>query len=245
MSGIGNEGGTVTCDEARALTIDGLTRSLQPAESRSLGEHLASCESCRIAGEELRVLWKELAELPTPRARSDAQARFRLALDGAAAAESAVSIDRAPRRLWRWSAAAASLFIAAALGYTAGAAFPRGERPIAAATSTSPGGMYLLLLHVREMPGAVRRPADEARIVAEYARWARGLSEAGKLVVAEKLADAPAEVLGPGMPSADNDRIGGFFLIRASSFEEAQRIASDCPHLQYGGRVELRAIEPT
>jgi hypothetical protein len=101
-----------------------------------------------------------------------------------------------------------------------------------------------LLLRVREQPGTVTQPDVEARLVAEYAAWARGLQEEGKLLSAEKLADEPAELLGSGA-SPEGDRVGGFFLIRAASFEEAQRIARDCPHLRHGGRVELRAIEPT
>jgi hypothetical protein len=34
----------------------------------------------------------------------------------------------------------------------------------------------------------------------------------------------------------------GYFLIRATSGEEAVRIARLCPHLNYGGTVEVRAI---
>ena len=247
MPGTGNEGETVTCNDARALILDGLTRELQPPEVRALDGHVAVCELCRIASEDLRALWSDLGKLSAPAPRPDARARFHRALAGATATEPVREAGLPSRhaRIWRWSAIAAAVLVAAILGYARGTATRGQEAPRAAASAAPRGGTYLLLLHVRTAAGAATRPADEARIVAEYSRWARGLSAAGKLVVAEKLADRPAEMLGAGAPPDDGDRIGGFFLIRAASFEEAQRIANDCPHLQYGGRVELRAIEPT
>ena len=69
------------------------------------------------------------------------------------------------------------------------------------------------------------------------------------VVSAAELAEAPARwygAAGRGVDDGPNgDRLGGFFLIRASGFAEAQRIAADCPHLRHGGRVELRTIQPT
>jgi hypothetical protein len=39
--------------------------------------------------------------------------------------------------------------------------------------------------------------------------------------------------------------IGGLFAIKADDYEKAVEIARECPHLKYGGRIELREIEPT
>ena len=39
--------------------------------------------------------------------------------------------------------------------------------------------------------------------------------------------------------------IGGYFTIEAADYNEAVEICSDCPHLTYGGRIELREVEPT
>ena len=39
--------------------------------------------------------------------------------------------------------------------------------------------------------------------------------------------------------------IGGLFTIKAADYDEAVEISKECPHLKYGGRVELREIEPT
>jgi hypothetical protein len=37
--------------------------------------------------------------------------------------------------------------------------------------------------------------------------------------------------------------LGGFFILRAESYEAAAAIAADCPHVRRGGTVELRRIE--
>jgi len=233
----------MTCDVVRPLLVDDLMHAIDPAERSALNGHLATCASCRTARDELSALWADLGEVPAPAVRPDATKRFQLALAGAMAAHAAE-----PRRVrapfWRRTAIAASIVIVAVGSFFAGGAFPSRQAGVPKVAASDAGHVYLLLLRVRERPGAVTDPAVEARLVAEYAAWARGLSEQGKLLTAEKLADEPAELLGPGA-TQEGDRVGGFFLIRAANFEEAQRIARDCPHLRHGGHVELRAIEPT
>ncbi len=39
--------------------------------------------------------------------------------------------------------------------------------------------------------------------------------------------------------------IGGIFTIDADSYDEAVEISKDCPHLKYGGWIEVREVEPT
>ena len=233
----------MTCDAARSLIVDELTHAITPAEKLALNGHLAGCSACRARGEELRALWADLGKLPVPPVRSDASQRFQLAVEGAMATPAA-DPRHARARYWRRAAVAAGIVIVAAGGYFVGGAFPWRQSVVSKVALSDAGHVYLLLLRVRDQPGAVSEPGAEARLVAEYAAWARRLSEQGKLLSAEKLADEPAELLGSGA-SQEADRVGGFFLIRATSFEEAQQIARDCPHLRHGGRVELRAIEPT
>jgi hypothetical protein len=36
--------------------------------------------------------------------------------------------------------------------------------------------------------------------------------------------------------------IGGYFVIQAADYAEAVRLSTECPHLRYGGRIELREI---
>ncbi len=133
----------------------------------------------------------------------------------------------------------AALSVAAALVVFVGG-FALG-RVTLAGSSTPAGPRYLLLLY----GGASATTEVEAARVAEYGAWARELSAAGRLLGAEKLADS-SRVLGDAgaAPSAAGEP-SGFFLIRASTMDEAQAAASRCPHLKHGGTVVVRPIEDT
>jgi hypothetical protein len=110
------------------------------------------------------------------------------------------------------------------------------------------GRLYLLLLYTTPRPGAPPAPPERVRtIVGEYRAWARALEGEGRLVQAEKLADDAGRSLpaGGAPAGAGGEVLGGFFLIRAADYEEAAALARTHPHLRYGGRVEIREIEPT
>jgi hypothetical protein len=82
--------------------------------------------------------------------------------------------------------------------------------------------------------------------VARYTAWADTLRTRGQLLAAEKLETEGGRWLGtlPAAGAIESD-IGGFFVIRARSYDEAESIASGSPHIGYGGTIELRAIENT
>jgi hypothetical protein len=125
-------------------------------------------------------------------------------------------------------AAAAALCVAA--GFAAG-------RLTAASAPAVGAGSYMLLLY-----GATAAPDELADRAREYGAWAATEREAGRLVGAARL-DEVRRVLGPidQMPAPGRDPVG-FFIIRASSAEEAADAASRCPHLKYGGTVAVRAM---
>jgi hypothetical protein len=100
---------------------------------------------------------------------------------------------------------------------------------------------FLLLLLGGAPEAGVAQPPTEG-VVEEYVAWASSLSEQGRLVSAEKLADEPIASVGPRQPE---ERLGGFFLVRARDLAEATRIAEESPHARYGGRIEVRLIERT
>jgi hypothetical protein len=39
--------------------------------------------------------------------------------------------------------------------------------------------------------------------------------------------------------------VAGLFIVRASDLERAAAIARTCPHMRYGGQIEVRPIEQT
>ena len=136
------------------------------------------------------------------------------------------------RPAWLTVAAAIVLF---AMGLTVGRAMPR---PAAPAPGTD-APRFLLLLHGGP---AGLGAEEEARVAAEYGAWAVGLREDGRFVSGERLGDEAA-VVPAGHEDADGVR--GFFMISASSFDEAVQVARSCPHARRGGRIVVRPIDPT
>jgi len=118
------------------------------------------------------------------------------------------------------------------------------------------GGQSRFVLLLYEGPEYQALGSSPAEIGQEYAAWARRLEASRSLVLADKLAD-DARVIEPGgtmigavpvsspLVSGNLGMITGFFIVRASSYEEAQRIAAASPHVSHGGRIIVRRIDST
>lgn len=92
------------------------------------------------------------------------------------------------------------------------------------------------------------------QVVEEYMAWSHAVAETGKMTGGQKLRDEGGKHLvlnGSSLRVTDGpfaeakEVIGGFFTILADDYDDAVKTASTCPHLKYGGRIELREIEPT
>jgi hypothetical protein len=84
---------------------------------------------------------------------------------------------------------------------------------------------YMMLLHEAPPDFSQFSAEDIQHVIDEYKNWRNRVAAQGKLVGGAK--------------------IGGYFTIEAADYNEAVEICSDCPHLTYGGRIELREVEPT
>lgn len=113
---------------------------------------------------------------------------------------------------------------------------------------------YMLLLHEQPSDFSQLSPEDIEAVIAEYVAWSNKLAAEGKIRGGEKLRDEGGKHLtgfgddfrvtdGPFIEA--KEVIGGYFAIEADDYDEAVRLSSDCPHLKYGGRIELREIQPT
>jgi hypothetical protein len=92
-------------------------------------------------------------------------------------------------------------------------------------------------------------PAELQRAMSEFLSWFERLNAAGILKAGQPLMDDARIVSGPGGrvvadgPFAESkEAVGGYFLIRAGSFDEAVVLAKGCPILEHGGAVEVRPI---
>ncbi len=113
---------------------------------------------------------------------------------------------------------------------------------------------YLILLHEEPMDYSQFSPKQIQGVIAEYVAWRHQIEADGKYVGGEKLKDEGGKHLSgangglrvtDGPYTEAKEVIGGFFTISAADYDEAVATASGCPHLKYGGRIELREIEPT
>ena len=113
---------------------------------------------------------------------------------------------------------------------------------------------YLLLLHEKPSDFSGLSPDAIQAVIAEYVAWSQKLASEGKLVGGQKLKDEGGKHLngfGDDFRATDGpfaeakEVIGGIFTIDAGSYDEAVEISKDCPHLKYGGWIEVREVEPT
>ena len=129
---------------------------------------------------------------------------------------------------------AATILLAFATGF--GTARWSAERPPATASQAQ----WVMLLYAGPDAQAPER-------VAEYNAWAEQVRDSGVVISGEKLARGGYALAwdSPQGHWSDNTDISGYFVVRAPDYERALRIARTCPHIRYGGKVELRQIVPT
>lgn len=148
-------------------------------------------------------------------------------------------------------------------GFAAGRSSAGGAGPAASTgTGTGPGtgtgtgtgagtGAPRFLLLLYEDAAFDRAPAaEQAQRAHEYGEWARGLGPTARFVDGEELAEvgrlldpggaARAWESGVGLPPPG--AIGGYFVVEALDLDAAEVVARGCPHLAYGGHVEVRPV---
>jgi hypothetical protein len=111
---------------------------------------------------------------------------------------------------------------------------------------------FILLLRRQAGPMPVLPPAEAAAMTKDYIGWGERLRGEGRVKAGEKLTDdagrlltsAAGRVIATDGPYAESkELLGGFYIIAAQDYAEACRIAESCPHLKYGGQIEIRQID--
>ena len=89
-------------------------------------------------------------------------------------------------------------------------------------------------------------PEEIQQVLERYGAWSARLHASG-----QKLRDGEGKVLvrkDGGVSVVDGpyaetrEILGGYFVLEAADFEEAVKLSSDCPHLDFGS-IEIRQIE--
>ena len=111
---------------------------------------------------------------------------------------------------------------------------------------------FMLLLHDDPTAFAGVGPEQMQKVVEKYIAWGTRLREAGLMHAGEKLTDEPGKVLRSkdgqvrvtdGPYSETKEVLGGYYIIEAASYEQAIARSRDCPHLEYGGTMEVRQVD--
>jgi hypothetical protein len=92
-------------------------------------------------------------------------------------------------------------------------------------------------------------PEEMQTISNQWMTWFKGLLEQGKALAGSPLepegkvvSGKNGRVVADGPFAESKEAIGGYFLLRVNSFDEALKIAKDCPGLPYGALVEVRPV---
>jgi hypothetical protein len=111
---------------------------------------------------------------------------------------------------------------------------------------------FMLLLHDNPGSFTAMGPEQMQKTIEKYMAWSNRLRQAGLMHGSDKLKDEPGKVLRgkngklrvtDGPYSETKEVLGGYFVIEADSYEQAIERSRDCPHLEYGGTIEVRQVD--
>jgi hypothetical protein len=111
---------------------------------------------------------------------------------------------------------------------------------------------YLLLLYDNPANWKNFSPEDMQKAIEKYMAWRAKLQNQGILRGGQKLADDVGKVLRGSNPavrvtdgpySETKEVLGGYFLLEAPDYAAAVKASRDCPHLAYGGTIEVRQVD--
>jgi hypothetical protein len=111
---------------------------------------------------------------------------------------------------------------------------------------------FMFLMHDRPEAFAKMTPDQMQQVVQRYIAWGKSLRDKKRLAGGHKLTDEPGRVMrkkrgkvlvSDGPYAESREVLGGYFLIKAKSYDEVAALALDCPHLDYGGTIEVRQVD--
>lgn len=158
-------------------------------------------------------------------------------------AEGLLSERESHTQRWRIAAAAAAICL---MGFAGGLIFQKhfAPAPAAAAPAVSMSeNTFVLFLMEDSQYRSARTASEQQQRVQLYRDWAIDLRNRGIPVSGAKLRPEISFV-SPNSALHAGSGIAGYFLVDAENETEALRIARTCPHLQFGGKIELRRIDP-
>ena len=91
-------------------------------------------------------------------------------------------------------------------------------------------------------------PEQMQQIADNWMAWFNRLKDEGKAIAGNpleregKIVSGRNRVVSDGPFAESKETIGGYFLLKVNTLDDAVAIAKDCPGLPYGIRVEVRPV---
>jgi len=111
---------------------------------------------------------------------------------------------------------------------------------------------FLLLLHRPSSTFSGGSPEELRERIQKYRAWREEMGREGKVLGGQKCTDdgglwlrknGSEIVVEPPGGNGDRSVISGYFLLQAEDYQEASALARRCPHVEYGGTIELRQVD--
>ncbi|MCC6372420.1 MAG: transcription initiation protein [Bacteroidia bacterium] len=109
---------------------------------------------------------------------------------------------------------------------------------------------FMMIFRNDYNPSFKPTPEQMQASVKQWQDWMGGIAAQGKFVGTTRLSSEGSKILKPNHVIADGpyiemkEIVGGSLNVKASSMEEALKLAEGCPILQIGGNVEVRKVIP-
>src|SRR2546429_5052302 len=107
---------------------------------------------------------------------------------------------------------------------------------------------YMLLFRGNDWTKSLS-PEEKQKVTDQWMAWFRRLSDQGKAIAGNPLepegkivSGKNGRVIADGPFAESKEAIGGYFLLRVKSLDEAVGIAKECPGLQHGAVIEVRPV---
>lgn len=91
-------------------------------------------------------------------------------------------------------------------------------------------------------------PEEMQKVGEQWMAWFNRLKDEGRAVAGNplegegKIVSGKNRIVSDGPFAESKESIGGYFLLKVDSMDEAVAVAQECPGLPYGIRVEVRAV---
>ncbi len=113
--------------------------------------------------------------------------------------------------------------------------------------STSSQNGYMLIFRGTDWYKGLA-PEEMQKVSDQWMAWFNGLKNDGRAIAGNpleregKIVSGKNRAVSDGPFAESKETIGGYFLLKVGSLDEAVAIAQECPGLSYGIRVEVRPI---